>query len=248
MSSLRQGNSPAHHCPQCGALLPEEAVSAAPASPSPALLRLHQVRHAAPPGSAARNSPGPGPHHPPRTSSGTGSSTVSSATAGQRPLAGGMRACCAEYGRFHRLRAALFSAQTAAVTFKGAGMYGFLEPFSMNYTGGQGPIVKNGGTWFYRAGGQSVEVPALRECADPHLCSRGACMPIIAPHHLFCLPRRRYASLYGCRRNADSTWYVIRNWLFVTYLGPFEGSPADQWQHHVLRPFLCDCIRPRQRQ
>ena len=30
-------------------------------------------------------------------------------------------------------------------TFQGAGMYGYLEPFSMNYTDGQGPLTKGGG-------------------------------------------------------------------------------------------------------
>ena len=64
LSSLRQGNS---HCP------PLPAVRRAPARREPFLQRLRRSRRrrcsgciryaAAPPGSAARNSPGPGPHH-----------------------------------------------------------------------------------------------------------------------------------------------------------------------------------------
>lgn len=198
LSSLRQGNS---HCP------PLPAVRRAPARREPFLQRLRRSRRrrcsgciryaAAPPGSAARNSPGPGPHHhSPRTSSGTGSSTVSSAAAGQRPPRRGMRACCAEYGRFHRLRAALFRRRRQLLHI----------PRRRN--------VRLSGTVFHelhrRAGThrqkrRNVVLSRRRTerrgagpagCADPHLCSRGH-VCIHRPHHLFCLPRRRYASLYG---------------------------------------------------
>ena len=114
LSSLRQGNS---HCP------PLPAVRRAPARREPFLQRLRRSRRrrcsgciryaAAPPGSAARNSPGPGPHHhSPRTSSGTGSSTVSSATAGQRPPRRGM----CRIREISPAPCSAFSAQTAAVT------------------------------------------------------------------------------------------------------------------------------------
>ena len=154
----------AHHCPQCGALLPEEsrfcsACGAAVAGAAPAASGTPQHHQGRPPeiplgrgrtitlpAPQVAPAPPPSPVPPPDSA----------------PLAGVCVPAVQNTGDFTGSVQRFFGADGSCYTFQGAGMYGFLEPFSMNYTGGQGPIVKNGGTWFYRAGGQSVEVPALQ--------------------------------------------------------------------------------------
>lgn len=108
----------AHHCPQCGALLPEESRFCSACGAARRRRCSGCIRYAAaPPGSAARNSPGPGPHHhSPRTSSGTGSSTVSSAARRTAPPSQGYACLLCRIREISPAPCSAFSAQTAAVT------------------------------------------------------------------------------------------------------------------------------------
>lgn len=115
-----------------------------------------------------------------------------------------------------------FGAGGAHYTFSGTGMYGFLEPFSMNYTDGQGPLSKNGGQWFFHptAGAEGQEVPALS----------GAQILTSAPEGMYAYiaPTIYFISSDGAMRPfteaAETLTDMVcyQNWLFVTYLGPFE--------------------------
>ena len=120
-------------------------------------------------------------------------------------------------------------------TFQGTGMYGFLEPYSMNYTPGQGPIVKTGGKWFYHisASSQAVEIPELE----------GAQIITSTPDgmYVYIAPTIYFVSPDGAMRpfiEADETltdMICYQDWLFVTYLGPFEELP-----HEMGGTMCCD--------
>lgn len=109
-------------------------------------------------------------------------------------------------------------------SFRGNGMYGFLEPYSMNYIAGQGPLSKEGGKWFYHesASAQGMEIPALD----------GAQILTSTPDgmYVYIAPTIYFVSKDGTMRpfmDAAETlldMVCYRNWLFVTYLGPFEEA------------------------
>lgn len=113
-------------------------------------------------------------------------------------------------------------------SFRGNGMYGFLEPYSMNYTAGQGPLQKEGGKWFYHASAtaQGIEVPALE----------GAQILTSTPEgmYVYIAPTIYFVSADGSMRpfmeSAETLLDMVcyRSWLFVTYLGPFEESREKQ--------------------
>lgn len=217
----------APRCPQCGALLPEgsrfcSACGAAVASASSAVagavphhqgrppeIPLGRGRTIAIPAPQVSPAPPPQPVPPPDSA----------------PLAGVCVPAVQNTGDFTGSVQRFFGADGSRYTFQGAGMYGFLEPFSMNYTDGQGPIAKGGGTWFYRSGGQSMEIPALQ----------GAQILSSAPEgmYVYMAPTIYFISPDGAMRpfmDAAETltdMVCYQNWLFVTYLGPFEENPQE---------------------
>lgn len=111
-------------------------------------------------------------------------------------------------------------------SFQGSGMYGYLEPFSMNYTAGQGPMTKGGGNWFFHANSaaEGIEVPALS----------GAQILSSAPEgmYVYLNPTIYFVAPDGTMRpfiEAAETltdMVCFESWLFVTYLGPFEEGEA----------------------
>ena len=107
-------------------------------------------------------------------------------------------------------------------TFRGTGMYGFLEPFSMNYAGGQGPIEKGGGQWFFHSatGAPEQEVEALRGVQILSSAPEGMYF-YRAPTIYFA---DREGRVYPFMEAAETLTDLLcwRSWLFVTYLGPFE--------------------------
>ena len=109
-------------------------------------------------------------------------------------------------------------------SFRGTGMYGFLEPFSMNYTDGQGPLVKCGGQWFYHASptAQEQEIPAL-EGAQIITSTPEGMYVYIAPTIYFISPDGAMRPFMEAAETlTDMVCY--QSWLFVTYLGPFEEA------------------------
>ena len=115
-----------------------------------------------------------------------------------------------------------FGADGSFYTFRGTGMYGFLEPFSMNYAGGQGPIEKGGGQWFFHSvtGAPEQEVEALRGVQILSSAPEGMYF-YRAPTIYFA---DREGRVYPFMEAAETLTDLLcwRSWLFVTYLGPFE--------------------------
>ena len=116
----------------------------------------------------------------------------------------------------------------AHYTFQGTGMYGFLEPFSMNYTDGQGPITKNGGKWFYHASATAPgeEISALDGTQILTAAPEGMYV-YIAPMIYFVSPDGAMRPFMEAAETlTDMVCY--QNWLFVTYLGPFEEIDQEK--------------------
>ena len=107
-------------------------------------------------------------------------------------------------------------------SFHGTGMYGYLEPFSMNYTDGQGPLSKGGGKWYYHASptAKETEVPEL-EGAQIITSTPDGMYVYIAPTIYFVSPDGSMRPFMDAAETlTDMVCY--QSWLFVTYLGPFE--------------------------
>ena len=113
-------------------------------------------------------------------------------------------------------------------SFQGPGMYGYLEPFSMNYTDGQGPLVKCGGRWYYHAdsAAESTEIPAL-EGAQIITSTPDGMYVYLAPTIYFVSPDGAMRPFMEAAETlTDMVCY--QSWLFVTYLGPFEEQEQNQ--------------------
>ena len=124
-------------------------------------------------------------------------------------------------GSVHRF----FGENGAHYSFQGPGMYGFLEPFSMNYSAGQGPLTKAGGKWYYHTASdaEGIEVPALSGAQILTASSDGMYV-YLAPYIYFVSPDGSMRPFIEAAETlTDMVCY--RNWLFVTYLGPFEDLP-----------------------
>lgn len=220
------------HCPQCGAALPEgsrfcsfcgTSLSRA-ATPASAPRLQAQAPHQGRPPAIPISSPAaarrticiPAPEikpQPPRTPVPAPQSA---------PLEGVSVPAVLNRQDFTGSVQRFFGDSGSYYSFQGSGMYGFLEPFSMNYTQGQGPLSKGGGNWFYHArpGDEGVEVPALS----------GAQIISSAPEgmYVYLAPTIYFVSPDGTMRpfmDAAETltdMVCFESWLFVTYLGPFE--------------------------
>lgn len=120
-------------------------------------------------------------------------------------------------------------------TFQGNGMYGFLEPYSMNYApaSGQGPITKGGGKWFYQpsAGAAPTEVAEL-EGAQILSSTPDGMYVYIAPTIYFVSPDSAMRPFMDAAETlTDMLCY--QDWLFVTYLGPFDEIEEGKERHTV---------------
>ena len=222
----------APRCPACGAALPEGSrfctvcgaplTGAAPAQPAaPARQGAHPGRPPEIPLGGGRTIRIPAPEIVPEPERGPVPAPDSAPIAGVRVSAVvNSRAFSGSVQRF-------FGDDGSFYTFHGPGMYGFLEPFSMNYNDGQGPIEKSGGSWYYHSAptAEGTEVPALA----------GAQILTSAPEgmYVYIAPTIHFVSPDGAVRpfmDAAETltdMVCYKNWLFVTYLGPFEEMPLE---------------------
>ncbi len=137
-------------------------------------------------------------------------------------------------GAVHRF----FGDDGSRYTFQGTGMYGFLEPFSMNYApgAGQGPALKGGGKWFYQSSFQdtAAEVPEL-EGAQILSSTPEGMYAYIAPTIYFIAPDGSMRPFMDAAETLTDL-LCYQDWLFVTYLGPFDET-EDPKTHHVV---CCD--------
>ncbi len=121
-----------------------------------------------------------------------------------------------------------FGCNGSFYSFRGTGMYSFLEPISMNHSVVQAPPFKGAGKWYYHASptAQEVEVPALD----------GAQIITSTPDgmYVYIAPTIYFISLDGAMRPfmdaAETLTDLVcyKSWLFVTYLGPFEELAQPQ--------------------
>lgn len=131
-----------------------------------------------------------------------------------------------------------FGAGGSRYTFQGTGMYGFLEPFSMNYSpdAGQGPTRKGGGKWFYQSSpqGAAAEAPEL-EGAQILSSTPDGMYAYIDPTIYFISPDGAMRAFIDAAETlTDLVCY--QDWLFVTYLGPFDEMEDPQ----TRRTVCCD--------
>ena len=112
-------------------------------------------------------------------------------------------------------------------SFEGSGMYGFLEPFSMNYAAGQAPLAKHGGKWIYHASqlAQPVEVPALNG-AQIITSTNDGMYVYIAPTIYFVSPDGAMRPFTEAAETLTDM-LCFEDWLFVTYQGPFEEMASE---------------------
>lgn len=115
-------------------------------------------------------------------------------------------------------------------TFRGEGMYGFLEPFSMNYspTSAQEPIVKGGGKWFYQpdANTAAAEVPELEGAQIISSTPEGMYVYIAPTIYFIAADGSMRPFMDSAETLTDMLCY--QEWLFVTYLGPFDEMPGER--------------------
>lgn len=215
------------HCPSCGASLPEgsnfcsfcgTALSGAPQHHSPA--QSHSTpRQGRPPEISMPSRRTIRIPAPERTAAQLPTEIPLPAAA---PIAGVSVPAVTNEHSFTGSVQRFFGRGGSFYTFQGAGMYGYLEPFSMNYTDGQGPLTKGGGKWYYHASpaAQETEVPEL-EGAQIITSTPDGMYVYMAPTIYFVSPDGSMRPFMDAAETlTDMVCY--QSWLFVTYLGPFE--------------------------